>query len=127
MADTKRNNLQIYDDVAQQWWSDDIRWVRTLKNMVPGRLSWFDRFIDWQGKRVLDVGCAGGFMAEALNERGAQRRVERDGIVVGLAGLVELQAALFQDLSLAQPQLGKTPLTCTAVENCLFSKYCSPL
>jgi 2-polyprenyl-6-hydroxyphenyl methylase/3-demethylubiquinone-9 3-methyltransferase len=66
-----RNDLSIYDTVADRWWSDDIRWVRTLKNLVPGRLEWFDRQIDWQGKAVLDLGCAGGFMAEALAARGA--------------------------------------------------------
>lgn len=66
-----RNDLTIYDDVAARWWSDDIRWVRTLKAMVPGRLAYFDRKIDWRDKRVLDLGCAGGFMAEALSERGA--------------------------------------------------------
>ncbi|MFA8388138.1 MAG: bifunctional 2-polyprenyl-6-hydroxyphenol methylase/3-demethylubiquinol 3-O-methyltransferase UbiG [Pelagibaca sp.] len=71
MAQTLRNNLEIYDNVAAQWWSDDIRWVRTLKNMVPGRLGWFDTHLDWQGKDVLDLGCAGGFMAEALDDRGA--------------------------------------------------------
>ena len=67
-----RNDLTIYDTVADQWWSDDIRWVRTLKNLVPGRLSWMDRQIDWSGKDVLDLGCAGGFMAEALDDRGAR-------------------------------------------------------
>ncbi len=72
MANTARNNLKIYDDVAAQWWSDDIRWVRTLKNMVPGRLRCFDKLMDWQDKAVLDLGCAGGFMAEALDDRGAQ-------------------------------------------------------
>ncbi|HMA99214.1 MAG TPA: bifunctional 2-polyprenyl-6-hydroxyphenol methylase/3-demethylubiquinol 3-O-methyltransferase UbiG [Wenzhouxiangella sp.] len=66
-----RNDLSIYNKVAQQWWSDDIRWVRTLKNLVPGRLGWMDRQIDWSGKKVLDLGCAGGFMAEALHQRGA--------------------------------------------------------
>jgi 2-polyprenyl-6-hydroxyphenyl methylase/3-demethylubiquinone-9 3-methyltransferase len=66
-----RNDLTIYDKVADRWWSDDIRWVRTLKNLVPGRLSWMDRQIDWRGKQVLDLGCAGGFMAEALADRGA--------------------------------------------------------
>ena len=66
-----RNDLTIYDRVAGQWWSDEIRWVRTLKNMVPARLAWFDRHIDWTGKRVLDLGCAGGFMAEAIHDRGA--------------------------------------------------------
>ena len=67
-----RNNLAIYDEVADDWWSDDIRWVRTLKNLVPGRLAWFDRHADWRGKTVLDLGCAGGFMAEALAEKGAK-------------------------------------------------------
>ena len=66
-----RNNLTIYDLAADQWWSDDVRWVRTLKNLVPGRLKWFDRQIDWKGKPVLDLGCAGGFMAEAIAARGA--------------------------------------------------------
>ncbi len=66
-----RNDLTIYDKVADRWWSDDIRWVRTLKNLVPGRLSWMDSQIDWAGKEVLDLGCAGGFMAEALDARGA--------------------------------------------------------
>lgn len=67
-----RNDPTIYNKVADRWWSDDIRWVRTLKNLVPGRLAWFDRHIDWQGNAVLDLGCAGGFMAEALAQRGAE-------------------------------------------------------
>jgi len=68
----ERNDLTIYDKVADKWWSDDIRWVSTLKNLVPGRLQWFDRHIDWQGKDVLEIGCAGGFMAEGLAHRGAR-------------------------------------------------------
>ena len=71
MPNPNRNNLAIYDDVASDWWSADIRWVRTLKNLVPGRLNWFKKHIDWAGKSVLDVGCAGGFMAEAIAENGA--------------------------------------------------------
>lgn len=66
-----RNDLTIYDDASDQWWSDQPGWVRTLQNMVPARLAWFDRFVDWEGKSVLDLGSAGGFMAEALHDRGA--------------------------------------------------------
>ncbi|MDA8638087.1 bifunctional 2-polyprenyl-6-hydroxyphenol methylase/3-demethylubiquinol 3-O-methyltransferase UbiG [Rhodospirillales bacterium] len=71
MANTLRNDLSIYDNVAHAWWSDDVRWIRTLKNLVPGRLSWFDRHVTWQDARVLDLGCAGGFMAEAIARKGA--------------------------------------------------------
>ncbi len=66
-----RNDLGIYDAVASAWWSDEIRWVRTLKNMVPARLGWFANHIAWPGKTVLDLGCAGGFMADALARNGA--------------------------------------------------------
>ena len=72
MATPERNLQHIYDDAADRWWSDDIRWVRILKNMVPARLRWFDHAIDWPGKDVLDLGCAGGFLAEALDDRGAR-------------------------------------------------------
>jgi len=71
-----RNDLTIYDDAAGDWWSDRTRWVRTLRNMVPGRMRHFDRVMQdhggWAGKEVLDLGCAGGFMAEALDDRGAR-------------------------------------------------------
>ena len=66
-----RNDLSIYDHAAPSWWSGQTRWVRTLGKMVPARLAYFDRLIDWTGKDVLDLGCAGGFMAEALAKRGA--------------------------------------------------------
>lgn len=72
MVEQARNDLTIYDDVAADWWSDDIRWVRTLKNLVPGRMAWFDRHVKWPGKAVLDLGCAGGFMAERLAQDRAQ-------------------------------------------------------
>ena len=67
-----RNDLTIYDKVADQWWSNDVRWVRTLSNLARGRLAWLDRAIEWSGKHVLDLGCAGGFMAEAIARRGAR-------------------------------------------------------
>jgi len=30
-----RNDLTIYDRAADRWWSDELRWVRTLKNRPP--------------------------------------------------------------------------------------------
>ncbi len=66
-----RNDLSIYDTYAAQWWDGSVRWLRTLRNLVPARLAHFDRIADWRGKAVLDLGCGGGFMAEALCKRGA--------------------------------------------------------
>lgn len=72
MSEITRNKQDIYDEAAAQWWSDEVRWVRTLKNLVPARLKFFDRHTDWSGNQVLDLGCAGGFMAEAIAKRGAK-------------------------------------------------------
>lgn len=69
----KRNDLAIYDAVAGQWWDGETRWLRVLSNMVPARLRHFEREIDgWEGRDVLDLGCAGGFMAEAIARKGAR-------------------------------------------------------
>jgi ubiquinone biosynthesis O-methyltransferase len=67
-----RNDLSIYD-TADDWWEGRTPWLRTLQNLVPARLAFFDPFVgDWHDKDVLDLGCGGGFMAVALAERGAR-------------------------------------------------------
>lgn len=66
------NDLTIYDTYANAWWDGSVKWLRTLHAMVPARLRYFDRHVeDWHGKHVLDLGCGGGFMAEALAQKGA--------------------------------------------------------
>lgn len=68
-------NPALYDGVAGAWWDGSVRWVRTLQAMVPARLRFFERTTpDWGGLDVLDLGCAGGFMAEALARKGARVR-----------------------------------------------------
>jgi 2-polyprenyl-6-hydroxyphenyl methylase/3-demethylubiquinone-9 3-methyltransferase len=67
------NDLEMYDAYADRWWSGEARWLRTLHNMVPARMRFFDRLVgDWHGLRVLDLGCGGGFMAEAMAAKGAR-------------------------------------------------------
>jgi ubiquinone biosynthesis O-methyltransferase len=67
-----RNDLSIYG-VSADWWGDKTRWLRTLQNLIPARFAFFDPIVgDWRGKAVLDLGCGGGFMAEALSKRGAK-------------------------------------------------------
>lgn len=67
-----RNDLSIYRTYAANWWDGSQRFLRLLHNLVPARLSLFDEVVDtWHGESVLDLGCGGGFMAEALAQRGA--------------------------------------------------------
>jgi ubiquinone biosynthesis O-methyltransferase len=62
----------VYDRDADHWWDGSRRWLRVLHNLVPARLAYFDRITSWPGQKVLDLGCGGGFMSEALASRGAQ-------------------------------------------------------
>jgi 2-polyprenyl-6-hydroxyphenyl methylase/3-demethylubiquinone-9 3-methyltransferase len=65
-------DIALYDSVAGDWWQGRTRWLRVLANMVPARLRHFETVVpEWTGLSVLDLGCAGGFMAEALARRGA--------------------------------------------------------
>ena len=55
------------------WWGKAApRGLRQLRKLVPARFAYFDGVIaDWTDLAVLDLGCGGGFMAEALALRGA--------------------------------------------------------
>jgi 2-polyprenyl-6-hydroxyphenyl methylase/3-demethylubiquinone-9 3-methyltransferase len=65
-------DIDLYNAAAPDWWRGETRWLRVLANMVPARLRHFETVVpDWTGRTVLDLGCAGGFMAEALARRGA--------------------------------------------------------
>jgi 2-polyprenyl-6-hydroxyphenyl methylase/3-demethylubiquinone-9 3-methyltransferase len=70
---TVRNDLTIYETHAADWWTGQKRFMRALQALVPPRLRFFDEAVpDWRGRRVIDVGCGGGFMSVALAHRGAR-------------------------------------------------------
>ena len=62
--------LQKFSDLAHRWW-DPAGEFRPLHDINPLRLEWIDRHAGLAGKGVLDVGCGGGILAEALARRGA--------------------------------------------------------
>ena len=50
-----------------------MRFQRSLKLLVKPRFQYFEQVAPgWQGLDVLDLGCGGGYMSEALAERGAR-------------------------------------------------------
>jgi 2-polyprenyl-6-hydroxyphenyl methylase/3-demethylubiquinone-9 3-methyltransferase len=62
--------LQKFSDLAHRWW-DPGGEFRPLHDINPLRLDWIDRHAALAGKRVLDVGCGGGILAESMAGRGA--------------------------------------------------------
>jgi len=62
--------LQKFGALAHRWW--DLHGdMRSLHDLNPLRLDWIDRLASLPGKRVVDVGCGGGILAEAMAGRGA--------------------------------------------------------
>jgi 2-polyprenyl-6-hydroxyphenyl methylase / 3-demethylubiquinone-9 3-methyltransferase len=62
--------LAKFSDLAHRWWDPESDF-RPLHQINPLRLDWIDGLATLQGKRVLDVGCGGGILAESMARRGA--------------------------------------------------------
>lgn len=59
-----------FDATAQRWW-DPHGEFRPLHVLNPVRLAYVDARAALRGKRVLDVGCGGGLLSEAMAKAGA--------------------------------------------------------
>jgi 2-polyprenyl-6-hydroxyphenyl methylase/3-demethylubiquinone-9 3-methyltransferase len=65
------HELQKFTELAHRWWDPQSQF-RPLHEINPLRLDYIDGIVDLAGKSVLDVGCGGGILAEAMAERGAR-------------------------------------------------------
>ena len=63
--------LAKFSELAHRWWDPESEF-RPLHQINPLRLDWIDRQVGLQGKRVLDVGCGGGILADAMARKGAE-------------------------------------------------------
>jgi len=62
---------QKFDAVAPSWWDPEGPF-RPLHDLNPARLKYISERFDLANAQVLDVGCGGGILAEALAARGAR-------------------------------------------------------
>jgi 2-polyprenyl-6-hydroxyphenyl methylase/3-demethylubiquinone-9 3-methyltransferase len=62
--------LAKFSDLAHRWWDKDGEF-RPLHDINPARLAWINGLSPLAGMRVLDVGCGGGILADAMARGGA--------------------------------------------------------
>ncbi|MES2116037.1 MAG: bifunctional 2-polyprenyl-6-hydroxyphenol methylase/3-demethylubiquinol 3-O-methyltransferase UbiG [Pseudomonadota bacterium] len=62
--------LQKFSDLAHRWW-DPTSEFRPLHEINPLRLEWINARAPLAGKRVIDIGCGGGILAESMAKKGA--------------------------------------------------------
>ncbi len=62
--------IQKFEDMARRWWDPDSEF-KPLHAINPLRMNYIAERCELAGKRVLDIGCGGGLLTEALAMAGA--------------------------------------------------------
>ena len=65
-----QSEIAKFSALAHRWWDPNSEF-KPLHAINPLRLSWIKSFTDLDGKKVLDVGCGGGILAESIAQSGA--------------------------------------------------------
>ena len=69
-ANVDQAELTKFSSLAHRWWDVDGEFG-PLHAINPLRLDWIDCISPLKGQRVLDVGCGGGILADAMARKGA--------------------------------------------------------
>src|SRR5258708_25841165 len=72
-----RAELEKFSSLAHRWWDPESEF-KPLHQINPLRLDWIDAQAPLKGRRVLDVGCGGGILADSMARKGAREVVGID-------------------------------------------------
>ncbi len=70
MSNADPIELEKFSQLAHKWWDPNSEF-KPLHEINPLRLAYIDSIAKLAGKTVLDVGCGGGILSEALADTGA--------------------------------------------------------
>jgi len=62
--------LAKFSELAHRWWDPESEFA-PLHDINPLRLQWIDGMASLAGKRVVDIGCGGGILADSMARKGA--------------------------------------------------------
>ncbi len=70
MANVDKQEVKKFSDIAEEWWDKDGDF-KPLHIINPLRANYIKDKIELLDKDILDVGCGGGLLSEALHDFGA--------------------------------------------------------
>ena len=65
-----QSEISKFSALAHRWWDPNSEF-KPLHAINPLRLGWIQSFVNLEGKKVVDVGCGGGILAESISQSGA--------------------------------------------------------
>ena len=86
-----------FSDLAHRWW-DPSSEFKPLHEINPLRLGWIDHLAPISARKVLDVGCGGGILAEAMAQRGGKvKGIDLSERALKVAALHQLESKVNVD------------------------------
>ena len=70
MNNVDEAEIAKFEALASRWWDRESEF-KPLHDINPLRVGWIDERAPLHGKKVADIGCGGGIVAEAMAQRGA--------------------------------------------------------
>ena len=84
--------LAKFSELAHRWWDLESEF-RPLHEINPLRLEWIDAIAPISQRRVLDIGCGGGILADSMARKGAEvSGIDLAGKALKVAQLHALEA-----------------------------------
>lgn len=94
MSNVDRAEIAKFEALAHRWWDMESEF-KPLHEINPLRVNWIDERVGLAGKKVLDVGCGGGILSEAMARRGATvTGIDMGEAPLGVAQLHQLESGL---------------------------------
>jgi 2-polyprenyl-6-hydroxyphenyl methylase / 3-demethylubiquinone-9 3-methyltransferase len=121
--------LAKFSDLAHRWWDPESEF-RPLHQINPLRLDWIQAQVPLVGKRVLDVGCGGGILADAMARQGADvLGIDLSGKALKVAQLHALEAGTkgveYREAS-AEALAAQVPGAFDVVTSPIRRRWCAP-
>ena len=95
--------IQKFSELAHRWW-DPTSEFRPLHEINPLRLEWINAKVPLSGKKVIDIGCGGGWIKKGL-KRYVKWSVGLD-LSIEMRFGITMQMQMFLSLFQKQKHLG---------------------